>query len=271
MDSISISLAGAGAGITQTTSGLFFGNFENDLMSATNNGRYLIGFDHNGRPFYGERPTEIGFMDVKVENKKNLMRPRMYFEYVKKNFSKLENKKISQGIKKIEKAFDKAVSNGQIALGKKLLKKVVISTKELIFKTKGFEYFIEKDILNENKRNIRDGHISDTNLKDYTRIIPEDVIEKLNKVKNLFDDFIIYHYWNEDCEDVKNMTEQEKDDMKDPVLFGTIKENDKFYFIADWEDEFCDLTFDEMIEELGCDKKDLKIAKKIDFSEEKED
>ncbi len=47
------------------------------------------------------------------------------------------------------------------------------------------------------------------------------------------------------------MTPDEHRKMKDPILFGWIKENNRLYFIADWEDEFCDLTFDEIVDVVG--------------------
>jgi hypothetical protein len=50
------------------------------------------------------------------------------------------------------------------------------------------------------------------------------------------------------------MSSEEKQKMKDPILFGYIKETDRLYFIADWEDEYCDLTFDEIVDVIGENK-----------------
>lgn len=54
--------------------------------------------------------------------------------------------------------------------------------------------------------------------------------------------------------------------MKDPILFGKIKETDKLYFIADWQDEHCDLTFDKLIDFMGKDKDETKISNNIDLT-----
>ena len=49
---------------------------------------------------------------------------------------------------------------------------------------------------------------------------------------------------------------------KDPILFGTFQNEeskfilDRFYYIADWVDEYCDLTLDKLINELK-DKKNI--------------
>ena len=38
---------------------------------------------------------------------------------------------------------------------------------------------------------------------------------------------------------------------KDPILFGTLDyEPDKLYFIADWIDEYCDLTLDKFVQTI---------------------
>src|SRR5699024_9424503 len=43
---------------------------------------------------------------------------------------------------------------------------------------------------------------------------------------------------------------------KDPILFGTFQDKnsqtviDRFYFLGDWEDEYCDLTLDKMVNKM---------------------
>lgn len=40
---------------------------------------------------------------------------------------------------------------------------------------------------------------------------------------------------------------------KDPILFGMIANSDKLYFVADWTDDYCDLTLDKMLKVIGKD------------------
>lgn len=194
----------------------------------------------------GKRPTERGIM------------PQLYFSYVKKKFGTLEAMRLDSRIKKVEKAWEEAVSNGQYALAEKMLRWVMKETRESVLYAKGIRHFIEKDDLDKHKRNIRGGHISDTRYKEYTRVIPPEVVAKKKKVEDVFDEFIIYHYWNPAAVDTKQMAPEEKSKMRDPILFGIIKETNRMYFIADWEDEFCTLTFDEVIDHLG--KKDEELT-----------
>jgi len=58
------------------------------------------------------------------------------------------------------------------------------------------------------------------------------------------------------------MTKEEIQKMKDPILFGMIKESNRLYFIDDWEDEYCDLTFDEIIDVIG----ENKLTKNINLN-----
>lgn len=191
----------------------------------------------------------------------NKINPVLYFSYIKSKFKYLEKNKIEKRIKVLEAAFDEVVKNGQKLLGEKILNSIVINTRESIMYAKGVEYYIEYDDVQKYKRNIRGGHISDTLFKDFTRKIPKKVLEKKKKLEDVFDNFVIFHYWNPNAKDIKKMDEEEKSKMKDPVLFGIIKETNRLYFIADWEDEYCDLTFDELVEKIGKEK----INKKIKF------
>ena len=88
-------------------------------------------------------------------------------------------------------------------------------------------------------------------IKNFVRIIPSDVLELKKKVdkQKIFDNYVILHYDKKG--DGSEMTKQEKEIKKDPILFGVLAKSKKLYYIADWKDEFCDLTLDKMFSELG--------------------
>src|SRR3990167_3479974 len=204
---------------------------------------------------------------VQVDTKKDGgLHPVLFFKYVKSKFGMLERMRMDRRLKILEKSFYTAIENGQDALGNKILKQMAIEVREAAIYTKGVKHFIEREDLVKHKRNIRGGHISDTLIKEYTRVIPKDVVEKKNKVKDCFDDFVIYHYWDEaagkKAEKKERMTPEEKGRMRDPVLFGIIKETDRLYFVAEWDDELCDLSFTEMIDAIGKDDEEFKLSDK---------
>lgn len=215
-----------------------------------------------------EAVTEWGYGSVvggSMTIKKNGLHPELYFKYIKSKFGMLEKMRLDSRLKKLEKAFNKAVESGQEALGMKFLTQVARETRESAIYAKGVKMFIEREDLVKYKHKIREGHISDTMLKDFTRVIPNQVIKKKEKVKDVFDDFVVYHYWNEEsakkAEKKEKMTPDEKQKMRDPVLFGIIKESNRLYFIADWDDEFCDLSFDELVDVLGKDDEELTLQR----------
>lgn len=191
--------------------------------------------------------------------------PELFFKYIKRKFGALEKMRLDGRLKKLERAFDKAVESGQEALGKKLMTEVIRETRESVMYAKGVRHFIEREDLQKHKNNIRGGHISDTVFKEFTRVIPKDVLAKKKKVEDCFDGFVIYHYWDEKAEknrtEKQKMTADEKQRMRDPVLFGIIRETNRLYFVADWEDEHCDLTFDEMVDVIGADDEDITISR----------
>lgn len=175
--------------------------------------------------------------------------PEVIFNFIKEGLNLIQKRKLNKIIKQLSDAADVARQNGQISLEKKFTNNCICYMREAEMHLHGIKFFIEKKDLDDKRNKVRvkgKGKISDTKLSEYTRVIPKKVIKRLEKVKHLFDTFVVLHYFNENQKDVKDMSSEEKARMKDPILFGVIKENDRMYFIADWEDEYCDLTFDEL-------------------------
>jgi len=233
------------------------------LMSATTTGTDYASFiSAEGAILY---TYPMGSYNVEVETNKKGISPILYFKYIKKKFKILERMRMDTRLKRLEKAFYEALDSGQAELGEKLFKKLAVETRETAMYAKGIRFFIEKQDLDKHKRNIRGGHISNTMLKDFTRLIPKNVSEKYKNSLGLFDDYVVYHYWNEEevkkVEKKQKMEPEERAKMRDPVLFGIIRETDKLYFIADWEDEQCDLTFDEIIDKVGLDDNDVELKR----------
>jgi len=194
--------------------------------------------------------------EITVSKIKSRISPQLYFKFVKNNLKKLpylSQFKFNSRIKKIESAFEKAAKAGMVSLSEKLIATLIIETRESAIYARGVKMFVEKGVLNKYKQSLNNGHISDTLFEKYTRVIPDDVLEKKKKTEGVFDSYVIYHYFNEKQDDVSKMSNDEKNAMRDPILFGRIKETDKLYFIADWEDEYCTLTFSELADVMGDD------------------
>lgn len=191
--------------------------------------------------------------------------PILYFKYIKSKFNFIQNRMIEGRLKKLEEAFYIAVNNGQTVLAEKFLAEIDLNAKETLALARGMKYWIKDTDLNKYKMSLNNGHISDTLYGDYTRIIPKGVVEQKQRYDGIFDSFVIYHYYNAEQKDLKDLSSDEKAKMRDPVLFGRIKGSNKLYFIADWEDEYCDLRFEDIIKAIGKENKH-KIDKNPSFS-----
>lgn len=195
---------------------------------------------------------------ITITTDKGGYHPELAFKYIKKKFGVLENIIMDRRLNKLEKAFYQAIENGQEMLGEKFLRELSRETRESVLYAKGIRHFVERDDVMKVKNKIKGGHISDTQFKDYTRIIPKDALEKKKKAEPYFDGFVIYHYYDTKVEEKlskkQKMSSEEKQKMRDPILFGYIRETNRLYFIADWEDEYCDLTFDEIVDVVGENK-----------------
>lgn len=145
-----------------------------------------------------------------------------------------------------------AVKLGQVALSEKLMsqKSVLLAELSMIHEHK-VKYVTEEDILEYNKKAKENKHLYLTWIKNFARIIPEPVIEMKNYCdeKGWFDNYVVLHF--DRLGKSAEMTNAEKEKAKDPILFGMIQGSDKFYFVADWEDDYCDLTLDRMLKVLG--------------------
>ena len=69
--------------------------------------------------------------------------------------------------------------------------------------------------------------------------------------KELFDDMYVI-FTDYTGSERSNIEESKR--AKDPILFGALKIanqlSSRLYYIADWEDEFCDLTLDKLVKEF---------------------
>lgn len=98
-------------------------------------------------------------------------------------------------------------------------------------------------------------------IKNFIRIIPSDLAQKKIDIDKLcvFDNYVILHYdpENKNNQWTKEEIQKELERRKDPILFGVIDGSNKLYYIGDWKDEYCDLTWDAIAEKI--EEKHLRI------------
>ena len=162
------------------------------------------------------------------------------------------------------KALKQAQDMGQTALKDKLIGMMFIAKYESLLKAGGFGTRIKEEQVVEFVKKTEKG-VSLDYIKNYARPIPQEVIDKKLKADNLhvFDNYVVLHYDPQKKSYAQTSREKELERQKkaDPILFGLINGSRNLYYIADWIDEYCDLTLDKFLKVT--DSKDIKIEDKI--------
>ena len=82
----------------------------------------------------------------------------------------------------------------------------------------------------------------------------------------LFVVFIVWRNTNKEREEKK----ADRERAKDPILFGKyMYDEENYYYLADWVDEYCDLTLAKFVDEMNKAKPAVEYAvEKIPFVDE---
>jgi hypothetical protein len=182
-----------------------------------------------------------------------------FFTNLSKSYTELTP--IADIAKHYEDAVVQANVMGQTALLEKLKDMIDIVRGEahlIVMNLK--QYVTERQVYDFYELVGEDKNLKLSWIKNFNRIIPEEVykIKKDIDDRKIFDNYVILHY--DPIDNGEKLTKEEIEKKKDPILFGVIKNSKKLYYIADWKDEYCDLTLDEMFYVLG--EKVLKINNK---------
>lgn len=202
--------------------------------------------------------TKVNLINPVEEKKKpNLCRftlphPSEVFALIVRNDEEL---KFVQGkVEKLRLMMDDAKSNGQIALAERIKKDAyIVLTEDQLVENK-FNKIVSEERMIEFVENYQK-ELSLTYIKNYVRLIPRDVCDKKKSIDELciFDNYVVLHF-DPNAESEAMTQEEVKEEIarrKDPILFGLIRGSRKFYFIGDWKDEYCDLTFDKFVEKYS--------------------
>ena len=225
-------------------------NLYNRMMnSRTILGRIKTTFDYifSSRKISPERKKE---MKKAKEHRINLLQ---FFSNLKVEASK--EREFVDRVEQYVKLIKKAQILHQTAQEEKLIDKLIIHTYESILSISGFnKYVISEDLVNLQSK--CDKELEIDYLKNFIRVIPDEVVEKKLKADSLmvFDNYCVIYY-DPEGKSYQETNEEERKKIdkikKDPILFGLIYGSDKLYYIADWIDDLCDLTLDQVVEKIG--------------------
>lgn len=190
--------------------------------------------------------------------------PEVYFENLKEKKVKMTDEFLFMFKNIIQTEASKALAIGQDHMLKRLSFVYSTIAKEYALLKEDVDTYVLKDHIEEYIKMVKDKVVKIIELEYYPRTIPNEIAEKVMKLKhlNLFDAYyVVFTDYTGEVE--KKVKAEER--RRDPILFGTFKQkidgmwdlHDRFYFIGDWEDEYCDLTLTKMVEAMSKKGKDI--------------
>ena len=146
----------------------------------------------------------------------------------------------------MDKVIQDARLAGQVALVEQLGIERLRRIAENALVVHGHSRYISEESLVEIAQKSSRGFCLDW-IKNFVRPLPPDVLAKKVRLDKalIFDNYLVLHYDPLNKSNKKTQTEIRQ--LLDPILFGVIKGSRKLYFVADWIDEYCDLTFEQLI------------------------
>lgn len=178
--------------------------------------------------------------------------PQQYFDAVKERKNNITDEELQKVYENCLELLNKYRITGQTKGIKKILFHLECIEKEREIVKMGINTFIYRDDIEEYIDNIAKDTVKIIELENYEREIPDEIVEVIAATKDKFDQ--LYVVFTDYSGKVERQIAKERRD-KDPILFGTFQNKtnrtviDRFYYLGDWEDEYCDLTLDKMVNE----------------------
>lgn len=184
--------------------------------------------------------------------------PTEYFEELKSNLSQAELKDLENQLEAVSEQIVLAKKLGQNNMLHKLSFVYQTILRERVLLSSGLDTYVHKDDIVKYIESVTPKNsVKIIELDRFPRVIPPENAEAILKYKDLFDEVCIVFTDFTDDDHKSEVDKVTVNKNKDPIAFGYFRNesanlrHDRFYFITDWEDEYCDLTLTKLIEELG--------------------
>lgn len=183
----------------------------------------------------------------------NKVKPSELFGAIKSGLNHIEKHSLKRYMAVANKLLAKAEVTNQVTLQKRLEFRIDTLAKELTLATNhGINTYVDRDAIFEYIEQTEAREVKLSSIRDYLREVPDEAIDIISKTREIFDDFFILFtdYTGETAKQADKLVKE-----KDPILFGIFYDleqdeiMERMYFLHDWEDEYCDLTLDKLIEE----------------------
>lgn len=204
------------------------------------------------------------------------MKPLEYFEYVKSKKHETTDIELINAYDSCLHLLNKYHITGQVEAAKKLIFQMETIEKERELVKMGINTFVYRDDIETYIDEISKNVVKIIDLEKYERDIPDEIVDVIAQTKNIFNKF--YIVFTDYTGKMERQVKEERRE-KDPILFGTFQDQanrvilDRFYYLGDWVDEYCDLTLDKLVSESKAKTGkniEMKISTPQDIQELKE-
>lgn len=236
-----------------------FLDFEENTINI-NKSDYLFEKLKNSNTFFEKLMYSIKFLFTKTDKKDKLEEINNDKKYSLNVIQLFDNIKILASkekdfISRVDQYVElikKAQALHQTAQEEQLIDKLIIHVYESVLSVCGFnKYITETDLINLQSKCEKVLRID--YIENFVRVVPDEVVKKKLVADSLFvfDNYCVLYY--DPSGESFSETEKQKEERikKDPILFGVISGSRKLYYIADWIDELCDLTLEQVVEKIG--------------------
>ena len=185
-----------------------------------------------------------------ADGQEKVITPSQYFDYLKGAKNVITTEALKKSFDVFITLAEKYKKLGQVESLKKLsfLADTLVKEEKLI--DMGVNTYVYKDVVEDYIEHVADKTVKIVELSRYMREVPDELVDTVEKTRDIFDEF--YVVFTDYTGKEERKVEKERRD-KDPILFGVFKNGsnvaDRFYFLGDWVDEYCDLTLDKMVEQ----------------------
>lgn len=184
----------------------------------------------------------------------DMMTPFEYFQSVKGSIKSMDDESLTKMYTAASTLMEKYQVFGQEKAEKRLAFHIKTILKEHDLLQLGINKFVYKDDITNYIDFISKKPVKIIEMKNFPREIPDDMIDVVTKTKGIFDEYYVLFTDYSEGELVKEVEKE-----RDPILFGGFCTknrdivSDRFYYLGDWVDEYCDLTLDKLIKETSKD------------------
>lgn len=178
------------------------------------------------------------------------MTPQEYFDIIKDRKSKVTDEQLVAVYENCLELIEKYKITNQKKGMAKLIFHIECIEKERQLVKMGIDTFVYRDDIEYYIDNVAANTVKIIELENYEREIPDEIVDTISMVKGVFD--ALYVVFTDYTGKAERQVEKERR-SKDPILFGVFQNPsagvviDRFYYLGDWIDEYCDLTLDKMV------------------------